>query len=321
MVTIDWHITIGNYRLTLVDSVEIKKSVDVLADVATIILPGQNINKTLDIESKIKRGDSVMIEMGYDGKMATEFKGYLESYSTDDGSIRIYCEDSLWLMRKPVPNTEMKNVTSKDVAAYLVAEVNKVSDVKITLDCDYELKYDKFVINNAMAFEVLKKLQDETKGNIYMKGTTLHYHPAYIQKFGSVGYDFAINIEKSDLTYKRADERSYQVEVEGIGKDGKRTTVLVGTTGGEKRSIKINGITDEASLKKRGEEELKYLVYDGYEGNITGWYLPVVEPGYSAEIRDEDYEYKTGTYYVTAVTTNMSKRGIVRKIQLGRKLS
>jgi hypothetical protein len=318
---IDWHIRIGSYSLTLVDSVEIHKSVDVLADTATIVLPGQNLNNALEIEGKIKRGDAVTIQIGYDGVMTPEFEGYLESVATDDGSIKLTCEDGLWLMRKPVPNIELKNVSSKDVVAYLIAEINKSGEIKLSLNCDYELKYDKFVINNAMAYDVLKKLQEETKGNIYMMGRVLHYHPAYIEKFGDVAYDFAVNIEKSDLTYKRADERSYQVEVEGIGKDGKRTTVLIGTTGGEKRTIKIAGITDESSLRKRGEEELKYLVYDGYEGSITGWYLPLVEPGYSAKIQDEDYEYKTGVYYVVAVTTTMSEGGVVRKIQLGRKLA
>ena len=77
----------------------------------------------------------------------------------------------------------------------------------------------------------------------------------------------------------------------------------------------------DAELKKRGKAELQYLTYDGYEGNITAWLIPYVEPTWSAKIQDKDYEYKTGTYYVTAVTTTLSgDGGGVRKVELGRKL-
>lgn len=321
MFNIDWHIKIGKYKLLYVDSVEIHKSVDVLTDTATIVLPGQALNKALEIESKIKRGDTVLIELGYDGSLTTEFEGYLESIASDDGSITLKCEDGIFQTRISVPDKEMKDCTSKDVANYLITEINKTAVNKLSLECNYEMKYDKFIISKAMAYDVLKKLQDESKGNIYMKGNVLHFHPAYLEKFGEVTYDFAVNIESSELTYRREDERKYQVEVEGIGRDGKRTVVLLGTTGGEKRSVKIAGVTDQETLKKRGEEELKYLVYDGYEGGITGWHIPIVEPGYSAKILDDDYEYKTGTYYVVAVTTSAGEGGIVRKVELGRKLA
>jgi hypothetical protein len=295
--------------------------VDLLADTATIKLPGSVLNKALEIESKIKRGDTVLIECGYDNTLSTEFQGYLESIATDDQGIILNCEDGIFQTRVAVKDKEFKNATSKDVAAYLVSEINKVAAAPLTLKCDYELQYDKFVISKATAYDVLKKLQDETKGNIYMKGTELHFHPAYIEKFGDAEFDFATNIEKSELTYRKEDQRKYEVEVEGISQDGKRTVVHVGTTGGEKRSIKISGVTNKASLKKRGLEELKYLTFDGYEGSITTWHIPIVHPGYSSKIKDGDYEYKNGSYYTTAVTTTIAREGISRKVQIGRKLA
>jgi len=318
-----WHIKIGKYSLGLLDSVEIIESVDLLSDTAKIVLPGSSMNKQLDIEAKIKRGDPVEIQIGYDDELKTEFTGFVENISTDDAAITISCEDGIFLTRVSVKDKELKSCTSKDVAQYVVDQVNLSlpSDQQISLQCDYELAYDKFIINKANGRDVLNKLQEESKGNIYMKDRVLHFHPAYMEEFGDVTYDFAVNIEKSDLKYRRADERRYEVEVEGIGKDGKRTVVTVGTTGGEKRSIKISGITDPATLKKRGEEEMKYLVYDGYEGSLTGWLIPENHAGYSAKIIDQDYEYKNGTYYVVSVTTKMSESGGVRKVQLGRKLS
>ena len=322
MHNIDWHIKIGKFKLMFLESVEIQESVDILSDTATIKLPGSMLNKQLEIESKIKRGDEVLIEFGYDNNLKTEFKGYLESILTDDGSITLTCEDGIYKTRISIPDKEFKNCTSKDIAQYVVDQCNKsLPDAdKITLVCDYELQYDKFVVSKANGRDVLNKLQEDTKGNIYMKGSELHFHPAYVEKFGDVKYDFAINIEKSDLKYRRADERKFEVEVEGISIDGKRTVVTVGTTGGEKRSIKISGVTEATALKKRGEEELKYLVFDGYEGGITGWAIPECHPGFSAMVVDKDYEFKTGTYYVVSVITMVGESGISRKIELGRKL-
>lgn len=110
------------------------------------------------------------------------------------------------------------------------------------------------------------------------------------------------------------------MEVEGIGKDGKRISTNVGTTGGEKRSIKIYGVTDVYSLKKRAEEELKQIVYTGFEGDFTGWLVPYCEPTYKIMLRDTEYPEKNGEYYVLATETSFSHSGGVRKIRIGKKL-
>jgi hypothetical protein len=316
MYNINWHITIGNYKLLLLESAEVHASVDLLADTATIELPGSNLNKKLDVEAKIKLGDKVLIEMGYNDDLLTEFEGYVERIGTDDGTITLNCEDGIYLTRKPITDKVLKLSTVKDVAQYIASEIGG-----FTVECDYNFTYDKFVISRATGYDVLKKLQEETKANIYMLGDVLHIHPAYIEKFGDVTYDFARNIEKSDLTYKRADERKFEIEVEGIMPDSKRVTEIVGTPGGDRRTIKMYGVSDKASLKARGEEELKRLSYDGYEGSITCWLLPVCRPGYSAKIIDVDYPEKEGGYYVVAVTTLISQGGGVRKVQLGKRLS
>jgi len=310
-------IKIGNYKLQLLDSVEVHKSVDLLTDTATITLPGTAYNQALKIEDKIKRGDRVVVKLGYDEVAEKpEFDGWLQAISTDGGNITLTCEDDIFHTRVALDNKVFQNVNVKALAEYIVQSTG-LKDVV----CDYDFRYDKFIIESATGFDVLKKIQEETGANIYMKDDVLHIHAPYIEIFGRVKYDFARNIESADLEYKNAEDRKYQVEVEGIGTDGKRITTVVGTMGGDKRSIKIYGVTEISELKKRGEAELKYLVYTGYEGNIQGWLIPYVEPGYSAHLRDTDYEYKDGWYYVNAVTTTFSKSGGVRKVELGYKLS
>lgn len=316
-----YHITVGRWRLSLLDSVEIYKSVDILADTATVVLPGAAYNRALNIEDKLKVGDKVAIRLGYNNlndsrQSRTEFEGWLQKIATDDGSITLTCEDDIYLARKSVEDKQFAKTTVKTIAEYVCRQVGG-----LTVNCTYDFRYDKFVIHKATGYDVLKKLQDEIKANIYIKDNVLHIHPAYIEIFGKVAHDFFKNIETSSLQYKRAEDRKYEVEVEGIQTDGTRVSVKVGTPGGDKRSVKIYGVSDKAMLKKRGKEELKYLVYDGYEGSITGWLLPYAEPGFSVLLKDADYEYKEGRYYAVSVKTRFNSDGGSREIELGPKLS
>lgn len=311
-----WKIRIGRFSLGLLDAVKIHRSVDLLSDHAEIVLPAVLMNKALNLEGKLERGQEVEISLGYNGEMQTEFNGYLLEIGTDQGNMVLKCEDKMYLFRKPLPDVELKAVSLKQLLEYAVRETG----TGLEIACSYDFLYDKYVVSGMTGYSLLKKLQEETRANVYIKEQTLHIHPAYEEIFGEVKYDFSKNIEKDNLVYKKAAERAFEVEVEGIGKDGSRVKVKVGTAGGDKRSIKVYGVTASGALKKRGEEEMKRLSYDGYEGDFTGWLIPYCEPGYVAKIIDEEYPEKSGTYYVTAVTTAFSRNGGSRKVQLGKKL-
>lgn len=314
----DFDITIGNYRLTMLESVTVKRSVENLADVAVIALPGAVCNKALEIEDKIKEGDSVRILFGYDAQqqeLPEEFVGYVESIATDDGQIKINCEDELYKFRKDLQDAVLSNITVKALLEYVCRELGGFS-----VACDYEFRYDTFTIYNATGFDVLKKVQEETRANIYLKGKTLHVHPQYSQTGKKVVMDFETNIEKSDLKYKDASKRKFIVTIEGTDAAGKTVKVIKGTPGGDKFSLKIPGVSDKATLERRADEELKIKAYTGYEGSITGWLIPRVEPEDVAEIRDADYEFKTGSYYVVSVESTFSESGGSRKITVGKKI-
>lgn len=120
MLQISWEIKIGNFRLGLLDSVKIHRSVDLLADTAEIVLPAVVQNKALEIEDRLKRGDQVVIRLGYDGELIEEFSGYLQEIALDGGNIKLQCEDSLFLFRKPVTDRELKNVTLEGLLELLI---------------------------------------------------------------------------------------------------------------------------------------------------------------------------------------------------------
>lgn len=309
----NWKISVGKYRLSMLSSVEITRSVEQLSDTATIVLPGAVFNRALEVEKQIKRGDKVTIELGYDAKLKMEFEGYLESISTDDGSITLNCEDALFLLKTAVGDKEFTNPVLDDILKYILP-------TGFTLKCDYSFKYDKYVIQSATAYQVLKKIQEETKANIYLKGEVLHVHPQYSEIFGNASYSFQDNIEKSDLEYKNAEDRKVEVTVEGKGRDGKVIREIVGEKGGDSITLKIDGVSDPASLKTLANEQLKIKSYTGYSGSFTGWLIPFCDAAYAVKIADSDYDYKSGTYYCTELVTTMDSSGGKRTIKVGRKI-
>lgn len=313
MFDMNWKITIGKFRLSMLSSVEITRSVEQLSDTAIIVLPGSVFNKTLEVEQKISRGDKVTIELGYNGKLENEFDGYLDSISSDDGSIKLRCEDPLFLLKTAIGDKEFINPDISDILKYIVPK-------SFNIKCDYSFRYDKYVIQNATSYQVLKKLQEETKANVYLKGNELHVHPQYSEIFGKAHYSFQENIENSSLEYKNAEDRKVEVTVEGKGKDGKVIRETVGEKGGDTITLKIDGVSDPKTLRNLAIEQLKVKSYTGYSGSFTGWLVPYCDAGYAVKIIDTDYEYKSGTYYCIEVTTTMDSSGGKRNIKLGRKI-
>ena len=318
MYKMSWDIKIGGYRLKMVEKVSIKRSVELLADTATVTLPATVFNKTISIEDKIKVGDAVEIELGYNDDLKTEFKGYLKSIKTDGGSLTLELEDDIYLFRKSVKDEEMKDASVRKILENICSQVGGFS-----VSCDYDFTYDKFVINNATGYDVLKKIQDEASPNIYLKDKVLHVHPQYAEIFGEARYDFGKNIERdgTDLKYKSEDERKLLVVVEGSNEKGETVSVEVGTTGGDKMTLKLPGVSSKSSLEQKAQSVLEQKVYTGYEGSFQSWLVPYVDAGYKVAITDPDYEVKNGTYYVISVETTFSKDGGVRKITLGKRLN
>ncbi len=313
-----WNIRIGGFRLKMVEKVSIKRSVELLSDTATITLPGTVFNKAINIEGKIKVGDAVEIQLGYNDNLKEEFKGYLKAIKTDGGSLTLELEDDIYLFRKSVKDEEMKNASVKSILENICSQVGSFS-----VSCDYDFSYDKFVINNATGYDVLKKIQDEASPNIYLKDKVLHVHPQYAEIFGEARYDFSRNIERdgTDLKYKSEDERKLLVVVEGTDETGATVSVEKGTTGGDKMTLKLPGVSSKSSLEQKAQSVLDQKVYTGYEGSFQSWLIPYVDAGYKVTITDPDYEIKDGTYYVISVETTFSKDGGVRKITLGKKIS
>lgn len=317
MYTMDYDITIGGCKVGMLDSVEIHRSVELLADTATIKLPGAQYNAVLEVEDKISRGDAVSVKIGYtENGLKEEFKGWLQRIGTDGGDITLLCEDDLFTFRKELKNEVLQGVTLKELLEKVVEGIG----ASYTVSCSYEWTYSKFVINNATGYDVLKKVQEESGADIYLQGEVLHIHPPGEVVGQERLYDFAQNVEKVDLTYRKAEDKKIKVVVKALMPDGTVKEIEVGSTGGDKVEVKC-ATNDAASMKARGELELKRRNFDGYDGSIETWLIPDCVPGDTATLRDRDYPEKDGSYFVRSVTTTFGKDGGRRKVELGFRLS
>ena len=304
MYSMNFDITIGKYRLAALEKVAIKCSVENLADTADITLPGTLFNRALKVEQKIAEGDAVRIRLGYDRILRDEFSGYVSEIATDNDSVRIHCEDELYKFRKDLKDRVLKSVTVKTLLTSVAEEVGKYE-----VACDYDFTYDNFTIHAATGYDVLRKVQSETKANIYLRGKTLHVHPQYAQIGEKVIYDFAVNIEKSDLKYRDASKRKFLAVVEGTDAKGKTIRIERGTTGGDKFTLKLPGVSDRKSLEQRADEELKVRAYTGYEGSFTGWRIHCEDELYKfrKDLKDRVLKSVTVKTLLTSVAEEVGK--------------
>lgn len=320
---LDWEIKFKTgskvYNLGMLLECEIEKNVENLADVAVITLPETVLNQALKVKDKIGRGSEVSIKAGYNGDLKTEFIGFVRDITTD-GSLKIQCEDALFLFRKGIKDKMLKPTSVKKIAEYVCSEIGE--GYKVVVEGD--LAYEKFVIHQANGYDVLMKLQEETHYNIYFdtEKKELHIHPPFIEKKdnGYVIYCMQKNIEKSSLEYKKAIDRKFELTIEKTKKDGAVVTEKIGQSGGETKTLKV-GSLDAKSVKMRAEAEFKEFASDRYEGEFDTWLIPYCEPTYSAKIVDFDYPEQSAIYYVKATKVNISSSGGVRTITPGIKLA
>ncbi|KMQ70243.1 hypothetical protein [Chryseobacterium koreense] len=350
-VQLSWAISFKNkegiWDLGILAECNIERSNKNLADTATIILPEADMNKVLRVQDAIGRGDEVEIQLGYDANLITEFIGYIKEITTNDSSLKIVCEDALFLFRKGVPdyffgvkkmkkkkpktgnNGDGENQTEeppavgkltsvKEVAQYVINQIDK----SFKLDCKYDLPYERFTIHQATGYDVLAKIQEETGADIFfdMKTKTLCIYPAYTRKTGETDYSMQKNVETSSLKYDSAEDRKVEITIESVGVDGKINSYTTGTTGGDKIIKKVGRLGDK-SIKVIAHNEYKNRMQPGYDGTFDTLLIPYVEPGYTIAIDDDDYPYKNGLYYAESVTTNFSEAGGKRTITAGIKLS
>jgi len=334
--TID--IRIGNYSFNAVNDVEIKRSNREIATSAIIKLPstavlrrGDQPPAKVETAQQFVEGDIVEIKMGYSGTNHTEFYGFVSNINQTT-PVEIECEDFMYLLRQKQIQKSYENTTLKEALNDIINQVVWADNGlprEMTLSNDIQvIDIDNFLLASDEGEAVsraraLQHIKDTYGIAVYFNlDGELYAGLQYTQQLGTVIYGFGRNIIKEDdLRFVNADTRQIQIKAVNIKPDGTRTEVIVGDETGSSRTIFFWDVATEVQLKKLAQNELEKYKFDGYEGVLEAFLLPRAIPGMLAEIRNEVYPEKEGTYYIDSVQIKYGMNGARRFVEIGQRLT
>lgn len=302
----------GNILFRNVNAVSIDSSWKNLTDKAEISIPRRFKWADKEVKELIRKGDQVIIKLGYDGNLNDEFTGYVVDLEAGI-PVKIYCEDNMYLLKKIPANKSYGVVKLKKILSDILPEWVKVEAI------DAEL--GSFIIEKSTVAKALEKLKESFGLNSYFRGNTLFCGKVYedIDKI-EVKYHFQRNIVSHDLKYRTKDDLRIKVTAISYLNTGKKLEITLGDDDGEERTLPYyDNITDIESLKAIAQRDMEQFKVDGYKGGLVSFGIPFVKHGYIANLVDDEYPERSGKYYIESVKTEFSPSGFRRNIEPGKR--
>lgn len=319
------------YRLRGLHSYEAKKSVHQIVQTCKLGLPlsilyrNNNLLERAKLIDKIKEGDKVTVYLGYNGDNKKEFEGYIKRINPKL-PLELELEDSMYLMRKIRLKKSFKKNDVRDVITYLLDELYKQQGVRFELYADIpKVEVFNFWMNGANGITVLQELEDKYLISSYLTEIngkpTLYVGLMYGLKKKHVKYVFNRNtISLDDLKYNQPGDRTFKVEMRHINKAGVVKKYPFGDSHGEScYSEPLEGDWNYEGIKHRAESILEKNKAGGYKGSFTTFLIPRVEPADVAVCNDAQFKERSGSYYISTVTTTFGS-GARRKPEIEIKL-
>lgn len=320
MYVLSCDIRIGDGRFQSVNDVRIKRSIYNLSATAVIKVPvtavlkqsGQPPTHT-ETAKVVKVGDKVTIRLGYDGKLETEFVGYIKrlNYKVP---LEIECEDEYYRTRFVDCVFSKKETTLKSLLNAILPEIKIAHCISLTLK--------NFIVNHKPGSWVLGYLKKEYGLTVFfdMDGQ-LYIGKAFDVVGDKVKYRLRYNVIKDeDLKFQLAKDVKLKVKAVCYQKDGTKVEGELGEGGGETKTLYYYDVKDTKELKELAQAELKKYSYDGYRGKIETLLIPYCLPGMVAVIDDPVYNERNGNYYIESVEVNFGTSGARRKVEIGIKV-
>lgn len=305
-------VQIGNLEFGNVESIRIEESLTELGSKAVITI-ARNYRR-LDGKSildYIAPGMRVAIKLGYDEELEREFLGYVANVGAET-PVEIRCEDEFYPLKR-------KTIIKSWSAISLKAMLGEIAP-GFTIDCG-EMNLGKFEIDNASAYEVLRRLQQDyglytrLSGNVLTVGFTWDWKSNIRHTYHAQG-----DVKKSNLEWRRAEDVKLNIKV--VYYDGKhKKTLRIGDSENGSSTINASRVaSSEADAKSIGRSILDKSRFDGFTGSITGFCEPRTHAGDSLELKSPLLKDKEGTYLIEKVIVTYNQDGISRENTLAKKL-
>ena len=334
-------ITIGTrLEFNVCQSIHIESSVQVLSNSAKIELPREfrnavdKVGKSINISGKsildfMNRGDAIKIELGYDGKLETEFEGYITKIGAETPLV-LECEDEMFQLKKA------PRVTKFIKSGKLIDILKAVMPANYTIEINGDYSINKWLIDDATPYEVLEELREKLGIRAYFKNPStlvvgmIASKPVpekekkeADEKLEPHKFDFGKNIRRgSNLKFERKEDHIVEVIVESEQSNGQKLKYVTGMKGGNTIKKSMPGLT-MSEMIEWADWSLHSNYFDGFRGDFSSWCEPRTKPGDTAELLRPFYKdgHQDGRYFIESVTIDVNGTdGIKRTNNLSYKL-
>lgn len=313
---------IGDKTFRRVHSVEVEDSIKNLGRRCTIKIPAtarirRKGELTTEVETAkvFKVGDEVTVNFGYDGDLKEEFRGFVRKIRPTI-PLEIECEDAVYLLKRKSLKKSFRNVTLSDIVDFAIADTG----IEVANEIP-KVEFRTFLLKNTNAAQVLEKLRKTYGLTIYFREFGKLVVGLASETDGKVvKYEIGTNVISHKLEWTDEADKRLKIKAVSVSKDNKFTKETVGDEDGEVRTLFFYDLKEGADLGELAKQEILKYKYSGYEGDLTGFLIPVCRIGNTLNFTDATFENREGDYLVEKVVTKLSTAGGRRKITLGLKL-
>jgi hypothetical protein len=280
-----------------------------LTDTCVIEIP-KKISWQGAAANPLKRGDKVLVKIGYDGQMVERFAGYVKTVGTKV-PVKIECEDGMFLLKlKAIEKETFKNCTLDTLIEFLL----RGTGISYTL-IDTGVVLGTYRVTQSTVAKELNELKRVYGLMAYFRNGQLYVGFSYpLNNVTTIKIRYAKNLIAENTEYRNAEDIRVKVTATSVGNDNEKKTVTIGDDDGELIEIKIAGLS-ESELKKFADNALANVKYNGLRGNVSTFGEPVIHKGDKVYVELEDGS--KGTFIVKKVEVQSGTGGYKQLVELG----
>lgn len=331
-------ITIGNFRFSGVHEVRVTRSMHSLADAAWITIPsiavirnnGEAAPVTVTTASKFAEGNPVVINLGYNGVLNEEFRGFVKRIGTGMPLV-VECEGYVRELRL---NVNYSSGSAAHTVSTTAKELllNAVAGTDISVLCPVDFKLQNFYVQNADGLKIcdyVKQCSDHVLNLFFLEPTVLFCGLVYTPcaegtnpfSLPTVNYRLGWNVIKDNGLKERIPVEKVQFFYNGKLASGLAIHTHSKDVGTKNKMTKLqNNVPDVTTLQGFAQEKAYMANYSGYEGRINAFLNPYALPGYRANIVDARYPQRNGVYLIESTDVTFGLRGARRSVEIGPKI-
>jgi len=318
-------ITINETTFNAVVSVEIESSWENLTDTCRIEIPN-NFKRdgrpvTVGDEGFFKRGDAVLVKLGYFPNLNTEFEGFVRNIYVDN-VIVIECEDAAFLLKQKTVIKSFASTTLKN----LLTEISPIEFEAVEAELG-QLRLTR--VTPAAVLEELRKVYGLVS---YIRDGVLFSGLAYYNDGTQHNFSFEENIIENNLEQISNDEllitvygSSQQkdntvIEVFGYYEDGEVVTSTTDPEQGELEKLTIKSEISQKDLEFYVKNKLEQRLSTATLGEFTAFGEPAVKHGDTVNLISGKFPEREGVFLVRKVVKSFGLGGFRQTITLHTKV-